>query len=257
MKCPLHRQNNIYQNICPALFVAVTSQYNVAMEQIENRNLFQSGHTLAWSFFEQYRYPWEILPNISQIIVAIGKTLDPEKYDNPSENVWIAKNAIIAPSADIHAPAIIGERTELRHCAFIRGSALVGNDCVVGNSVELKNCIMFDCSQAPHFNYIGDSILGYMSHTGAGAITSNLKSDKSKVVVHNGSVSIETNLLKFGAILADNVEVGCNSVLNPGTIVCRNTNIYPASSVRGVIPANSIYKSGKYAEIVKKNLQNN
>ena len=188
-------------------------------------------------------YPWEVLPCISQFIVELGNTLSEEEYEKKGENVWIAKSAKVAPTAYINGPAIIGKNAEVRHCAFIRGNALVGEGAVVGNSTELKNVILFDKVQVPHYNYVGDSILGYKSHMGAGSITSNVKSDKKLVVVKGKEVRLETGLKKFGAMLGDEVEVGCGSVLNPGTVVGSHTNIYPLSSVRGVIPSHSIYKN--------------
>lgn len=200
-------------------------------------------HSLAWEYLNGFTYPWEALDGLKQLILDLGKTLPKEVYDEVSDGVWVAKSAKIAPSASIGAPAIIGENTEVRQCAFIRGSALVGNDCVVGNSVELKNCILFDNVQVPHFNYVGDSILGYRSHTGAGAVTSNVKSDKTLVSVRVNGESLPTGRKKFGAMLGDCVEVGCNSVLNPGTVIGCNSNVYPLSSVRGYVPENSIYKS--------------
>ena len=215
--------------------------------------LYEPGHTLAWPWLSKVTYPWEILPKIKEIILAIGPTLDKERYDNPEEGVWIAKSAKVFPSAYIGAPCIIGENTEVRHCAFIRGSALVGDGCVVGNSVELKNVIISDGVQVPHYNYVGDSVLGYKSHMGAGSLTSNVKSDKTLVVVKSAEGSIETGLKKFGAMLGDFVEVGCNSVLNPGTVIGSHSNVYPTSSVRGVIPSESIFKSGKGVEVVTKN----
>ncbi|MBE6693420.1 MAG: UDP-N-acetylglucosamine pyrophosphorylase, partial [Ruminococcaceae bacterium] len=189
--------------------------------------------------------PMGVLPKIKELILKIGETLSPELYDKRGEGIWIAKSAKVAESAYIGAPCIIGERTEVRHCAFIRGSALIGDDCVVGNSVELKNCILFDSVQVPHYNYVGDSILGYKSHMGAGSITSNVKSDKSLIKVRTSDGTVyDIGLKKMGAALGDFVEVGCNSVLNPGTVVGRNSNIYPLSSVRGAVPSDSIYKSG-------------
>ena len=198
---------------------------------------------MAKELLTECEYPWLALPKIKEFILALGKTLSPDEYDLVGEDVWIAKSAKIAPSATVNGPAIIGADTELRTGAFIRGSVIVGCGCVVGNSCELKNAILFDSVQVPHFNYIGDSILGYKSHTGAGAITSNVKSDKTLVKVRSEDGAIETGLKKFGAMLGDYVEVGCNSVLNPGTVVGRNTNIYPLSSVRGTVPPNSIFKS--------------
>lgn len=206
--------------------------------------------TIAAEVFERYTYPWEVLPQISNEILRIGPTLSEEDYDKVGENVWIAKSAKVTATASISGPAIIGKNAEIRHCAFIRGNAIVGEGAVVGNSCELKNSILFNKVQVPHFNYVGDSILGYRSHMGAGCITSNVKSDKTLVKVNDGEDRIDTGLKKFGAILGDNVEVGCNTVLNPGVVVGRNVNIYPLSMVRGVIPAGSIYK--KAGEIVSK-----
>ena len=206
------------------------------------QELFDLKHTLAREYLSNYTYPWDALKGIKEMILALGKTLG-EDYREISEAVWVHKTATVAPTAYLGAPCIIGANTEIRHCAFIRGSALVGENCVVGNSVELKNVILFDNVQTPHYNYVGDSILGYKSHMGAGSVTSNVKSDKSLVVIH-GEENIPTGLKKVGAMLGDFVEVGCNSVLNPGTVVGRNSNIYPLSCVRGVVPANSIYKTG-------------
>ena len=213
------------------------------MESITIQALFDLTHTLAGDYLAQFTYPWEALAGIKEMIIAVGGTLDPEEYDMPAENVWVHKTATVFPSAYLGAPCIIGPRTEVRHCAFIRGSALVGADCVVGNSVELKNVILFDNVQTPHYNYIGDSILGYRSHTGAGSITSNVKSDKTNVCVRLNGEHIETGLKKMGAMLGDYVEVGCNSVLNPGTIVGRHSVIYPTSCVRGAVPEESIWKN--------------
>lgn len=221
------------------------------MENATIQELFDLNHTLAADYLRGFTYPWEALKGISDFIISLGKTLSPDEYDQPSENVWVHKTAKIFPTAYLGAPCIIGANTEVRHCAFIRGSALVGENCVVGNSVELKNVILFDNVQTPHYNYVGDSILGYKSHMGAGSITSNVKSDKTNVVVKGCEESIETGIRKMGAILGDYVEVGCNSVLNPGTVIGRSTNIYPTSCVRGVVPANSIYKTGGI--IVEKN----
>ena len=209
----------------------------------KTKDLFDFDHTLAKDYLLQFEYPWQALSGISDMIVELGKSLDKNEYTEVKPNIWIHKTANIYESAYIGAPCIIGPETEVRHCAFIRGSALVGANCVVGNSVELKNVILFDNVQTPHYNYVGDSILGYKSHMGAGSITSNVKSDKTLVSVHDGDLKIETGIKKFGAILGNYVEIGCNSVLNPGTIVCSNTNIYPVSRVRGVIPPNSIYKN--------------
>ena len=213
-------------------------------------DLYDLDHTLAKDYLSQFTYPWEALKGIKDMIIELGKTLDPAEYDEVSENVWIHKTAKVFPSAYLGAPCIIGPNTEVRHCAFVRGSALVGADCVVGNSVELKNVILFDHVQTPHYNYVGDSILGYYSHMGAGSITSNVKSDKKLVVVHNGTEEIETGIKKFGAMLGDHVEVGCNSVCNPGTVIGRYSNIYPTSCVRGVVPEKSIYKNS--GEVVEK-----
>ena len=204
-------------------------------------DLYDLDHTLAKDYLSQFTYPWEALKGIKDLILALGPTLGAD-YTEVSEHVWIHKTAKVFPSAYLGAPCIIGPNTEVRHCAFIRGSALVGADCVVGNSCELKNVILFDHVQTPHYNYVGDSVLGYRAHMGAGSITSNVKSDKTLVVVKDPEGPIPTGRKKFGAMLGDFVEVGCNSVLNPGTVVGRHTNIYPTSCVRGVIPANSIYK---------------
>ena len=206
--------------------------------------LFDLSHSLAGSYIAGFRYPWEALSGIKDQILALGKSLPSEEYTQVSPDVWVHNTATVAPTAYLGAPCIIGPRTEVRHCAFIRGSALVGADCVVGNSVELKNVILFDKVQTPHYNYVGDSILGYQAHMGAGSVTSNVKADRSRVVVHAPSGDIPTGLKKMGAILGDCVEIGCNSVLNPGTVVGRNSNVYPLSSVRGCVPENSIYKTG-------------
>lgn len=222
------------------------------MDNITIKKLFNLNETAAKEYLEGFTYPWKALKGISDFIIKLGKTLSPDEYDNPSENVWIHKTAKVFPTAYIGAPCIIGANTEVRHCAFIRGSALVGENCVVGNSVELKNVILFNNVQTPHYNYVGDSILGYKSHMGAGSITSNVKSDKTNVVIKSADGQIETGIKKIGAMLGDNVEVGCNSVLNPGTIVCRNSNIYPTSCVRGVVPEHSIWKVN--GEIVQKNI---
>ena len=214
------------------------------------KDMYDLDHTAAKDYLSQFTYPWEALKGIKDLILEIGAGLDPEEYTEVSEHVWVHKTAKVFPSAYLGSPCIIGPETEVRHCAFIRGSALVGADCVVGNSCELKNVILFDHVQTPHYNYVGDSILGYYSHMGAGSITSNVKSDKKLVVVHNGSEQIETGLKKFGAMLGDHVEVGCNSVLNPGTVIGRNSRVYPTSCVRGVVPENSIWKvNGVIAEI--------
>ena len=208
------------------------------------RELYDLDHTLAGEYLSQFTYPWEALSGIKAMIVRLGETLDPAEYTQVSPQVWVHKTATVAPTAFLGAPCIIGANTEVRHCAFIRGAALVGESCVVGNSVELKNVILFDHVQTPHYNYVGDSILGYYSHMGAGSITSNVKSDKTPVVVHGQGEDVPTGLKKFGAMLGDHVEVGCNSVLNPGTVIGRNSNIYPLSCVRGLVPANSIWKTG-------------
>lgn len=213
-------------------------------------DLYDLDHTLAKDYLAQFTYPWEALKGIKDFIIALGETLDKNEYEEVSEHVWVHKSATVFSSAYLGAPCIIGPRTEVRQCAFIRGSALVGADCVVGNSTELKNVILFDHVQTPHYNYVGDSILGYYSHTGAGAITSNVKSDKKLIVIHNGDGQIETGLKKIGAMLGDYVEVGCNSVLNPGTVIGRHSNVYPTSCVRGVIPEASIFKND--GTIIKK-----
>ena len=211
--------------------------------ELKTTQLLDLTHTLAGDYLAQFEYPWQALDGIKDLILAIGPTLSPEEYDQPAPNVWVHKTATVFPSAYLGAPCIIGPETEVRHGAFIRGSALVGAKCVVGNSVELKNVILFDNVQTPHYNYVGDSILGYKSHMGAGSITSNVKSDKTLVVVKNGGERIETGRKKFGAILGDHVEVGCNSVLNPGTVLGRGVSVYPTSCVRGAIPENSIFKA--------------
>lgn len=220
------------------------------MSEIKIKDLYSLDETMAKPLLESCEYPWEVLPKIKDFILEIGPKLSKELYDEVSENVWIAKSAKIYPNNYIAGPTIIGENTEVRPGAFVRGNALVGNNCVVGNSTELKNVILFNNVQVPHYNYVGDSVLGYKSHMGAGSITSNVKSDKSLVIVHNGDEHIETGLKKFGAMLADNVEVGCNSVLNPGTVICKESNVYPTSCVRGVIPEKSIHKNN--GTIIKK-----
>ena len=214
------------------------------LEKLQINKLFDLSHTIASDYLKKFTYPWEALSGIKEEIVRLGNTLDLNEYNLVKENVWVHKNAKVFDSAYLGAPLIICEGAEVRHCAFIRGSAIVGKDTVVGNSVELKNVILFDNVQVPHYNYVGDSILGYKSHMGAGSITSNVKSDKTLVVIHNPEGDIETNLKKVGAFLGDFVEVGCNSVLNPGTVIGKNTNVYPLSSVRGVIDESSIYKQG-------------
>lgn len=207
-------------------------------------DLYDLSHTMASGYLERFCYPYEALSGIKDIIVELGNALSPEEYDKVGEDIWIAKSAKIAPTAFINGPCIIGPGTEVRHCAFVRGSALVGACCVVGNSVELKNVILFDGVQVPHYNYVGDSILGYKAHMGAGSITSNVKSDKKHVVLRDlDGKRMETGLKKVGAMLGDYVEVGCNSVLNPGTVIGRNSNVYPLSCVRGTVPENSIHKN--------------
>ncbi len=220
------------------------------MKGITISELYTIENPLISPLFEGLTYPFEALPKIGEFIKNLGPTLDKEIYDCIGDNIWIAKSAKVAPSASITGPCIIGENTEVRHCAFIRGNALVGNDCVVGNSTELKNVVLIGKVQVPHYNYVGDSVLGYGSHMGAGSITSNVKSDKTLVVLKQGDEKYETGLKKFGAMLGDFVEVGCGSVLNPGTIIGKNTNIYPLSSVRGIVPQNSIFKRAE--EIVEK-----
>ena len=220
------------------------------MEKCKIKNMYNLEETIAKEWLEELTYPWEALPKIADFIIEIGKKLDKEKYEEVEENVWIAKSAKVAPTAYIAAPCIVCENAEIRHCAFIRGKVIVGEGAVVGNSTELKNAILFNKVQVPHYNYVGDSILGYKAHMGAGSILSNVKSDKKLVVVKNGNEEIETGIKKFGAMIGDNVEIGCGSVLNPGSVIGRNTNIYPLSSVRGVIPENSIYK--KQNEIIEK-----
>ncbi len=217
---------------------------------MEIKNLLDLSQTIAADIFEGKTYPWEVLANIGAFTLELGATLPLEEYDLVGDNVWIAKDAKVAPTAFIAGPAIIGKGAEVRHCAFIRGNAIVGENAVVGNSVELKNVIIFNNAQVPHYNYVGDSILGYKAHMGAGSITSNLKSDKSLVTIMCKGEKVETGLKKMGAVLGDNVEVGCNSVLNPGTVIGRCSNIYPLSSVRGYVEEGSIYKNKN--EIVKK-----
>lgn len=219
-------------------------------EAITIQNLYNLGETIAAEIFEGKTYPWEVLPLIKDFIVRLGKTLSPEEYNQVGEDIWVAKSAKIAPTAAISGPCIIGKDAEIRQCAFIRGSAIVGEGAVVGNSTELKNVILFNKVQVPHYNYVGDSVLGHKSHMGAGSITSNVKSDKTLVEVKSGDEKIATGLKKFGAMLGDYVEVGCNSVLNPGTVIGAHTNVYPVSMVRGVIPADCIYKNK--SEIIKK-----
>lgn len=220
------------------------------LEALTVKENYSLDQTIAKDIFNGVTYPWEVLPKISNFILELGATLSEDEYEKRRENVWVAKSAKVAPTAFINGPAIIGKDAEVRHCAFIRGNAIVGEGAVVGNSTELKNVILFNKVQVPHYNYVGDSVLGYKSHMGAGSITSNVKSDKKLVVVKAGEEKIETGMKKFGAMLGDEVEVGCGSVLNPGTVVGNHSNIYPLSSVRGFVPANSIYK--KQGEVVTK-----
>ena len=220
------------------------------MEECKIKNLYNLEETIATKIFEEVEYPWEVLPKIGDFIMELGNSLSLDEYDKIGEDIWIAKTATVAPTAYIKGPAIIGKNAEIRHCAFIRGKAIVGEGAVVGNSTELKNVILFNKVQVPHYNYLGDSILGYKAHMGAGSITSNVKSDKKLVIVKSENERIETGLKKFGAMLGDEVEVGCGSVLNPGTVIGKKSNIYPLSSVRKVVPANSIYKNQN--EIVEK-----
>ena len=220
------------------------------MRELEVKELYTLSETLAAPQLASVTYPWEALPRIGSFILELGATLSEEEYEKRGENIWIARSAKVAPTASITGPCIIGKDTEVRHCAFIRGNALVGDGAVVGNSTELKNVILFNKVQVPHYNYVGDSILGYKSHMGAGSITSNVKSDKLLVKVHTPEGDIETGIKKFGAMIGDEVEVGCGSVLNPGTVIGKNSNIYPLSSVRGVVPSDSIYK--KQGEVAEK-----
>lgn len=205
-------------------------------------DLYDLTHTQAAPLLEEVEYPWQALAGISGFILSLGSTLSAEEYDHPSEDVWIARSAKVAPTASITGPCIIGPETEVRHCAFIRGKALIGAGCVVGNSTELKNVILFDQAKVPHYNYVGDSILGFQAHMGAGSITSNVKSDKTLVVIRDGGERFPTGLKKVGAMLGDRAEIGCNTVLNPGTVIGRDSSVYPTSCVRGTVPANSIFK---------------
>ena len=220
------------------------------MEACKISNMYTLSETIAAGLFEGAEYPWEVLPKIHDFILELGKSLPADKFEKRGEDIWIAKSATVAPTACLNGPLIVDEEAEIRHCAFVRGNAIVGKGAVVGNSTELKNVVLFNKVQVPHYNYVGDSVLGFKSHMGAGSITSNVKSDKTLVTVKSVDEKIETGLKKMGAMLADHVEVGCNSVLNPGTVIGRNSNIYPTSCVRGCIPANSIYKNEK--EIVEK-----
>ena len=213
------------------------------MLMIKTLDLYDMSHSIAGDYLKQFEYPWQALAGIKALILELGAKLG-DDFEQVAPDVWVHKTAKVAPTAYLGSPCIIGAGTEVRHCAFVRGSALVGENCVVGNSVELKNVILFDNVQVPHYNYVGDSILGYKSHMGAGSLTSNVKSDKTLVVVKSGDERIETGLKKFGAMVGDFVEVGCNSVLNPGTVIGRNSNVYPTSCVRGTVPANSIWKTG-------------
>lgn len=223
------------------------------MEQCKIDQLFDLKETIAAGLFEGVVYPWEVLSRISSFILELGEKLDSSRYEKRGSNIWVAKSATVAPSACLNGPLIIDEDAQIRHCAFIRGNAIVGRGATVGNSTELKNVVIFNEVQVPHYNYVGDSVLGFHAHMGAGSITSNVKSDKTLVVVKNGNEEIETGLKKFGAMLGDYVEVGCNSVLNPGTVIGRRTNVYPLSMVRGVIASDSIYKNKD--EIIKKRVQ--
>ena len=220
------------------------------MEECKIVTMYDTDKTIAKELMESAEYPWEVLPKIKDFILKLGENLDPKVYEKRGDDIWVARNAVVAPTACLNGPLIIDENAEIRHCAFIRGNAIVGKNSVVGNSTELKNVVLFDNVQVPHYNYVGDSILGYKSHMGAGSITSNVKSDKTLVVVKSKEEQIETGLKKFGAMLGDFVEVGCNSVLNPGTVIGSHSNIYPTSCVRGVIPAQSIFKDKDH--VVKK-----
>lgn len=221
------------------------------MNNITISELYDLDHTIAKDIFEGKEYPWQVLPLIHDFILQLGSLLNPEVYEKIGEDIWVAKSAKVAPTACLNGPLIVDENAEVRHCAFIRGNAIVGKDSVVGNSTELKNVILFDHVQVPHYNYVGDSVLGYYSHMGAGSITSNVKSEKTLVQIHDGDAVYDTGLKKVGAMLGDHVEVGCNSVLNPGTVIGRWSNVYPTSMIRGVIPANHIFKDS--AHIVPKN----
>ncbi|MDE6873886.1 MAG: UDP-N-acetylglucosamine pyrophosphorylase [Lachnospiraceae bacterium] len=212
------------------------------MDELEIKSLFDLSKSLAGEYLGGFTYPWEALPGIGAMVVALGETLSEKEYEKRGENIWVARDATVAPTACINGPVIIGKGAEVRHCAYIRGNVLVGAGAVVGNSTELKNAILFDGVQVPHYNYVGDSILGYKSHMGAGSITSNVKSDKSLVFIHAEDADIETGLRKMGAILGDQVEIGCGAVLNPGTVIGRQSTVYPLSSVRGTVGPGSIYK---------------
>ena len=216
------------------------------MVSVKISDLYDLKETIGAALFQGAEYPWEVLPGIHDFIIELGKSLPKELYEERGEYIWIARNAKVAPTACLNGPLIVDEEAEIRHCAFVRGSAIVGKGAVVGNSTELKNVILFNKVQVPHYNYVGDSVLGFKSHMGAGSITSNVKSDKTLVTVQGEGIRIETGLKKMGAMLGDNVEVGCNSVLNPGTVVGRGTHVYPVSSVRGVIPEESVYKDQEH-----------
>lgn len=220
------------------------------MKELTIQEIFEDKNTIAWELIGRYEYPYEVLPEIGAYIVELGNTLPEEKYEKRGENIWIARTATVAPSASLNGPLIIDEEAEIRHCAFIRGNAIVGKGAVVGNSTELKNVILFDGVQVPHYNYVGDSILGYKSHMGAGSITSNVKSDKTLVEIRCGSEKAATGLKKMGAVLGSFVEIGCGSILNPGTVIGSHTNVYPLSSIRGYVPGRSIYK--KQGEVAEK-----
>lgn len=220
------------------------------MEALKIQQIFEDKETIAWELIERYEYPYEVLPDISAYIMELGVRLSDDRFEKRGENIWIARSASVAPSASITGPVIIDEEAEIRHCAFIRGNAIVGKGAVIGNSTELKNVILFDDVQVPHYNYVGDSILGFKSHMGAGSITSNVKSDKTLVEIRCGDEKVKTGLKKMGAVLGSFVEIGCGSILNPGTVIGSHTNVYPLSSVRGFVPGGSIYK--KQGEICKK-----
>ena len=222
------------------------------MDSITINKMYDSGETIAKELFKGVTYPWEVLPCIHDFIIALGEKLPKDIFEECGEHIWVAKNAKVAPTACLNGPLIIDEEAEIRHCAFIRGNAIVGKGAVVGNSTELKNVVLFNKVQVPHYNYVGDSILGYKAHMGAGSITSNVKSDKTLVVVKGENICIETGLKKMGAMLGDRVEVGCNSVLNPGTVIGRDSNIYPTSCVRGIIPANHIFKDAEHVVCKRK-----
>ncbi|MCR5304176.1 MAG: UDP-N-acetylglucosamine pyrophosphorylase [Lachnospiraceae bacterium] len=213
------------------------------MKALRTENLFDLKESAAAELLREHTYPWEALPLIGDFIRKLGETLSPEEYEKRGEDIWIARDAVVYDSVYIKGPCVIGRRTEVRHCAFIRGNALVGDDCVIGNSVELKNVIIFNNAEVPHYNYVGDSILGFHAHMGAGSITSNIKADRKNVIVRAEESAIETGLRKFGAMLGDHAEIGCNAVLNPGTVVGRNSNVYPVTCVRGFVPENSILKN--------------